>query len=368
MPVLCNCKLIQLQIGEIFPHLKTIIFLKLLYIHNIEYKKNHRLIFIAKQYSVDVSNLLTPKYLIFMKIIHLLISIVIFFVATANAQPPEKMSYQAVVRNEKGALVTNRTIGLKASIQKFTFAIPKPFYTTIYAETHTLITNENGLISIAIGTGSVVAGSENFADINWSSETYYLRTDIDLSGGSEYSITSTSQLLSVPYAFTAKTANGLTPLKIGDSYQGGVIFWLDDTGRHGLIAATTDQSKEVKWGPFKTFGTTTGDGIYAGEMNTMLILAAQMVAGYTVEIAARLCANYEVTENKIVYGDWYLPSYFELSMLYDQKNVVGNFSAGAYVSSTEANDDQAKAIVFGTGAKGQTGKSVENAVRAIRKF
>lgn len=206
MPVLCNCKLIQLQIGEIFPHLKTIIFLKLLYIHNIEYKKNHRLIFIAKQYSVDVSNLLTPKYLIFMKIIHLLISIVIFFVATANAQPPEKMSYQAVVRNEKGALVTNRTIGLKVSIQKFTFAIPKPFYTTIYAETHTPATNENGLISIAIGTGSVIAGSVNFADINWSAENYYLRTDMDLSGGTGYHISSTQQVLSVPYAFTAKTA------------------------------------------------------------------------------------------------------------------------------------------------------------------
>lgn len=285
-----------------------------------------------------------------------------------QAQPPEKMSYQAVVRNDKGALVTNRTIGLKASIQKYTFAIPKPFYTTIYAETHTTATNENGLISIAIGTGNVVSGSVNFADINWSDENYYLRTDIDLSGGSEYSITSTSQLLSVPYAFTAKTANELTPLKIGDSYQGGVIFWLDDTGRHGLIASTADQSREVKWGPFKTYGNAIGDGIYSGEMNTTVILAAQMVAGYTVEIAARLCANYEVTENKTVYGDWYLPSFFELSLLYYQRNVVGNFSAGAYLSSTEANDEQAKSIIFGTGARGVAGKSVEIAVRAIRKF
>lgn len=293
---------------------------------------------------------------------------VLLITATLSATVPEKMSYQAVVRNDKGALVTNRTIGLKVSIQKFTFAIPKPFYTTIYAETHTPATNDNGLISIAIGTGSVIAGSVNFADINWSAENYYLRTDMDLSGGSEYTITSTSQLLSVPYALTAKTANELTPLKIGDSYQGGIIFWLDDTGRHGLIAATTDQSKEAKWGPFKTYGNAIGDGIYAGEMNTTIILAAQMAAGYTVEIAARLCANYEVTENKIVYGDWYLPSYFELSLLYDQKNIVGNFSTGVYPSSTEANEEQAKAIWFGTGARGITGKSVENAVRAIRKF
>lgn len=124
-----------------------------------------------------------------------------------QAQPPEKMSYQAVMRNDKGALVTNRTIGLKASIQKYTIALPKPFYTTIYAETHTPTTNENGLVSIAVGTGTVIDGSVKFADINWSAETYYLRTDIDLSGGRAYHIISTQQLLSVPYAFTAKTAN-----------------------------------------------------------------------------------------------------------------------------------------------------------------
>lgn len=292
---------------------------------------------------------------------------VLFIVLSLSAQVPEKISYQAVVRNEKGTLVVNRTIGLKASIQKYTFAIPKPYYTTIYAETHTPTTNENGLISIAIGTGTVVSGSVNFADIDWASETYYLRTDIDLSGGSEYSISSTSQMMSVPYAFTAKTAEKLTPLKIGDRYQGGIIFWLDDSGRHGLIAATSDQGKEIRWGT-KTFGNTTGDGIYAGEMNTTLILSAHMVAGYSYKTAATLCANYEVTEDKTIYGDWYLPSFFELLKLYEKRALIGNFSEGAYWSSTEATDEMAKAIVFGTGAMEQQYKILSYAVRAIRRF
>ena len=95
---------------------------------------------------------------------------------------------------------------MKASIQKYTFAIPKPYYTTIYAETHTPVTNENGLVSIAIGTGTLVPWSIPFKDINWGAETYYLRTDIDLSGGSTYTISSTQQLLSVPYSLTSKTA------------------------------------------------------------------------------------------------------------------------------------------------------------------
>lgn len=131
---------------------------------------------------------------------------VAFFIAGLSAQSPEKISYQAIVRNTKGALVVNQTVGMKISIQKWVFAIPKPYYSTIYAETQTPVSNENGLISIAIGTGTVVSGSVSFADIKWESETYYLRTDIDITGGTAYSISSVTQLLSVPYAFHSKTA------------------------------------------------------------------------------------------------------------------------------------------------------------------
>lgn len=284
-----------------------------------------------------------------------------------SAESPEKMSYQAIVRNTKGALVVNQIVGMKISIQKWVLAMPKPYYSTIYAETQTPATNENGLISIAIGTGTIVEGSILFKDIDWASELLYLKTEIDPSGGTTHTITSTTQLLSVPYALHAKTSENLTPLKIGDSYQGGIIFWLDDTGRHGLIASIADQSTGVIWGS-TTFATTTGDGIYAGEMNTTLIIATEMISGKTKDIAARFCADYEATENRIIYGDWYLPSLSELQKLNLQKTVVGNFSENVYWSSTEANDEQVRAILFGTGVTGISGKGLKCSVRAIRRF
>ena len=130
----------------------------------------------------------------------------LFMVLTLQAESPEKISYQAIVRNAKGELVKNQSIGLKVSIQKWVLAMPKPYYSSIYAETHSPTTNENGLISIAIGTGTVVEGSTPFKDIDWSKETLYLKTEIDPAGGTSYSVISTTQLLSVPYALHAKTA------------------------------------------------------------------------------------------------------------------------------------------------------------------
>ena len=155
------------------------------------------------------------------------ILVALFIWLSLAAQAPEKMSYQAVVRNEKGALVLNRTLGMK-----YTFAIPKPYYTTIYAETHTPVTNENGLVSIAIGTGTLVPWSIPFKDINWGAETYYLRTDIDLSGGSTYTISSTQQLLSVPYSLTSKTAvkaDTASKAAVADMAKknnGEIILWI----------------------------------------------------------------------------------------------------------------------------------------------
>ena len=125
---------------------------------------------------------------------------------TLQAESPEKISYQAIIRNAKGELVKNQSTGMKISIQKWVMAMPKPYYSSIYAETHSPTTNENGLISIAIGTGTVVEGSTPFKDIDWSKETLYLKTEIDPAGGTSYSVISTTQLLSVPYALHAKTA------------------------------------------------------------------------------------------------------------------------------------------------------------------
>lgn len=127
---------------------------------------------------------------------------VIAFLATINqavAQYPEKMTYQAVIRNGSNNLIVNHLIGIKISIIKNSMT-----GTPVYIETHTPKTNDNGLITLEIGGGNVVQGT--FANINWGDGTYFIKTESDPNGGANYTIVSTSQLLSVPYAFYAKDA------------------------------------------------------------------------------------------------------------------------------------------------------------------
>ncbi|MEZ7941826.1 MAG: hypothetical protein QMB87_10715, partial [Flavobacteriales bacterium] len=121
------------------------------------------------------------------------------------AQSPEKMSYQSVVRDASNALVASQTVGMQLSILQGTAS-----GTAVYVETQTPTTNLNGLVSLQIGSGALVSG--DFTSINWSSGLYFVKTEIDLLGGNTYTITGTSQLMSVPYALYAKTSgNGEGP-------------------------------------------------------------------------------------------------------------------------------------------------------------
>ena len=133
-----------------------------------------------------------------------------------QAESPEKVSYQAIIRNTKGELVINQAIGMKISIYFYNKTTP----VTSYAETQTPTTNENGLVSIEIGTGKVVTGV--FADIDWASRAFYLKTEIDPGGRTSFSITSDTQILSVPYALHARTTagipdNSVSSVKIADN-------------------------------------------------------------------------------------------------------------------------------------------------------
>ena len=122
------------------------------------------------------------------------------------AQAPQKMSYQAVIRDTNGNLVTNHAVGMKISILQ-----GSPTGSTVFQELYNPNpqTNANGLVSIEIGTGIPVTGT--FSGIDWSIGPYFLKTETDPSGGSSYTISGTSQLLSVPYALYAKTAaNGFS--------------------------------------------------------------------------------------------------------------------------------------------------------------
>ena len=116
------------------------------------------------------------------------------------AQAPNLLSYQAVVRNAANQLVINQNVGIKFSILKSSAT-----GTVVYTETQNSTTNSNGLFTTNIGSGTVISGS--MASINWANDVYFIKSEIDLAGGSNYTITGTQQLLSVPYALNAK--NGI---------------------------------------------------------------------------------------------------------------------------------------------------------------
>jgi hypothetical protein len=125
---------------------------------------------------------------------------VLLFSLVAVAQAPQRMSYQAVIRNAEGTLLTSSAIGVKVSLLQ-----GSETGTAVYEETFTGSTNENGLLTLELGGGTPVSGS--FAAINWSSGIYYVKTETDPTGGTNYSITAVGQLLSVPYAFYASNSS-----------------------------------------------------------------------------------------------------------------------------------------------------------------
>lgn len=115
-------------------------------------------------------------------------------------QPPMSFSHHAVIRGSNNQLIANQSIVMQIFILQGSAS-----GTAVYVERNFPTTNANGLVSIEIGNGTVV--SRNLAGIDWGSGPYFLKTEIDLNGGANYTLTSTSQLISVPYAIYAKVAD-----------------------------------------------------------------------------------------------------------------------------------------------------------------
>ena len=148
--------------------------------------------------------------------------IIVLCAASLFAQAPEKFSYQAVVRNASNQLVANAPVGVRVSILQGSAS-----GNAVYVETQTATTNTNGLLTIEIGGGSVQQG--NFTSIDWANGSYFLKTETDPAGGTDYSVTSTQQLLSVPYALYAKEA-GNVPANVSQlSNDAGYISSFTET-------------------------------------------------------------------------------------------------------------------------------------------
>jgi hypothetical protein len=318
----------------------------------------------------------------------LLLTASLLLTQQATAQAPQKMSYQSVIRNSSNVLLANTAVGIRISVLQGSAT-----GTAVYVETQTATTNGNGLLSLQIGTGTATIGT--FAGINWAAGPYFIKTETDPTGGTSYTITGTSQLLSVPYALHAKTATSLAggideayinaleariaalepqpePATIGDFRAGGVVFWVDpEDSQHGLVCAIEDQSTGIQWfnGIFIETGATAR-GIGTGAANTNIIIANQ--GATETNYAAGLARAYTGGG----FTDWFLPSQDELNLMYVNKAVInttatanaGAIFSNSYWSSTEDDVDLAWSQNFVNGDQFISSKDYTKYVRAVRAF
>jgi hypothetical protein len=207
------------------------------------------------------------------KSVHLLIIAIAQFLISSSifAQAPQKMSYQAVIRNSNDSLLVSTPVGMRISLVQ-----SSPTGIMVYSETQTATTNANGLVSLQIGTGTAVSGT--FAGIDWAAGPYYVKTETDLSGGTNYTITSSNEILSVPYALFS--ANG-TPGPAGpqgpqgDQGPQGIAGPSGASGTNGNDGATGPSGASGTNGTNGTNGAqgiqgpagTFPPGTVAGEMN-----------------------------------------------------------------------------------------------------
>src|SRR5690554_5892968 len=339
------------------------------------------------------------------------IAAALIMTASVWAQAPEKMSYQAVVRDGSNALVSSTAVGMQISILQGSAT-----GTAVYVETQTPTSNINGLVSLEIGSGTVVSG--DFTTIDWANGPYFIKTETDPTGGTSYTITGTSQLLSVPYALHAKTAetvtgtitetdpifgasvaSGITGTDItnwnnkqdqlvagtnitivgntisatggssndfylGQDTLGGIVFYIyigSDGNQHGLIVNKNESTAQWESSGTTTNATRSWDGAY----NTGLMTSSP-------------AANYVNGLTDGGFTDWYLPSIDELSILWHNRFHANNaLNAGGftllsntvlYWSSTEDSATDALCFLFNRGYSSSYGKSYTYSVRAVRAF
>lgn len=153
-----------------------------------------------------------------MKSKHLFVLFFFLFNASLFCQVPQSFSYQAVVRNSTNELIKNSPVKIRISIGYYmAFGIPPQLtFFPVYTETHETTTNENGLFSLMVGGGTPVSG--RFDTIPWSGNTFYIKTEIDPANTGNYTISSISKILSVPYALRAERSdNGIVAYGLIDS-------------------------------------------------------------------------------------------------------------------------------------------------------
>jgi hypothetical protein len=238
---------------------------------------------------------------------------------------------------------------------------------SVYLGSNTKASADDAQNEIVIGYNAIGGGS-NTVTLGNTSVTKVITSGAITTGTVTYPKThgTDGQVLSTTGSGTL-TWTTLTHY-IGESYGGGIVFYVYDNGKHGLIAATSDQSSSIKWHGGSDKNTRArANGVGAGLKNTAIIIANQAVDNDNA-FAATVCNEYSVAVDGVTYGDWYLPSRHELVLMFNAKNHIPNLSNSEYWSSTEQSYQTAYLLDFSYGSNAYTGKDQSRRVRAIRAF
>jgi len=173
---------------------------------------------------------------------YLLIAGIILLSVQVKAQAPNSLNYQGVARGISGDILANQTINLRFTVHESSAS-----GSAVYQETQLLTTNEFGLFTAALGTGSITLG--NFANIGWGSDAFYLQVEMDPAGGNNFFNMGTNQFLSVPYALFAASAGNA-----GNTYTAGT--GIDITGT--VISA---QAANPLWNANKLLGDSLSNAV-----------------------------------------------------------------------------------------------------------
>ncbi|AXG71657.1 hypothetical protein KORDIASMS9_03914 [Kordia sp. SMS9] len=175
-------------------------------------------------------------------------------VQTLHSQSPEKINYQAIIKDSNGNLVSNQNIAIQININQTTAN-----GTTVYSETHAVTTSDDGLIALQIGDGTT---TDNFSAISWGSNTYFLNVAVDLNNGTNYSDLGTQQLVSVPYALHAVTST--TSTSVADS-DNDTKIQVEETTDEDVIRFDLEGTEYFRMNAGKIATLNNGFSVYIGE-------------------------------------------------------------------------------------------------------
>lgn len=206
---------------------------------------------------------------------------------TSHAQGvPDNMNYQAVIRDTSGELITLQMMGVQVSIHR-----DSANGLLVFQEYHQASSNAQGLLNLNIGGGNIQFGA--LAQIDWTSAPYFIVTEIDPAGGTNFNISSANPLKSVPYALQAKKSadnvwkqNGNAIYNINTGSVGigtnaphpSALLELKDSSKGLLIPRLSFEQRQNMTNPAEgllVFQYDSVPGFYTYIRDSWQILAAQ---------------------------------------------------------------------------------------------